>query len=131
MIERRFPQDFTRKTNSASPEVIHESQSAALLAETGHLQKEICLLQRELAFARTELTSSEAALAKFNSDLGELSQALKASRETIEMIFRSRSWRWLSPIRRFNLAIRCYRQNIRLRRFFLKQDACRTSPHNR
>jgi hypothetical protein len=117
MIERRFPQDFTRKTNSASPEVIHESQSAALLAETGHLQKEICLLQRELAFARTELTSSEAALAKCNSDLGELSQALKASRETIEMIFRSRSWRWLSPIRRFNLAIRSYRQKIRLRRF--------------
>ena len=118
MIERRFPRDFTRKTNSASPEINNESQAAALLAKTAHLEKEICLLQRELAFARTELTSSEAALAKCNSDLGELSQALKASRQTIETIFRSRSWRWLSPIRRFNLALRCHRQKIRLRRFF-------------
>ena len=118
MTERRFLQDSTKKISSVFPEVINENQSSALVVETAHLQREICLLQRELAFARTQLTSAGAALAKCNSDLAELSLALKASRETIETIFRSRSWRWLSPIRRFNLAIRSYRQKIRLRRFF-------------
>lgn len=117
MTQRSLQPGFT-DINAALPEALDEGQPLATSAEIGRLRREIALLTRELAHARTQLTSSEAALAKYSSDLTELAHALKTSRETIDAIFRSRSWRWLSPIRRLNLRLRSTRQRIQLRRFF-------------
>lgn len=47
-----------------------------------------------------EIASRDLALAKMSEDLAELSRALGSSREQLQMIFNSRSWRWLAPVRK-------------------------------
>jgi FkbM family methyltransferase len=80
--------------------------------------RDISALHEERGVLRTEIATSQAAVAKLSADVAELSQALKRSQETVETIFRSRSWRWLAPIRKFNFLIRSCRKHIRMARLF-------------
>ena len=93
-------------------------QLAAAQAEIAAAQAEIAAAQAEISSLRTELTSSRAALAKLRADVAELSQSLKKSQEIVDTIFRSRSWRWLAPIRNFNFWVRSYRKRLRMARLF-------------
>jgi len=74
--------------------------------------------QAALASTQAALVLSEAAVAKLNSDRGELARALQTSRETLDQVFKSRSWRWLAPIRNINFALRSHRENLRKSRLF-------------
>jgi hypothetical protein len=74
--------------------------------------------QAALDSTQAALVLSEAAVAKLNSDRGELARALQTSRETLDQVFKSRSWRWLAPIRNINFALRSHRENRRKSRLF-------------
>ena len=47
-----------------------------------------------------EIASRDLAFTKMSEDLAELSNALRSSREQLQMVLNSRSWRWLAPVRR-------------------------------
>jgi chromosome segregation ATPase len=79
---------------------------------------QIVSTQASLESTRAALALSEAAVGKLSSDLTELTRALRTSRDTIEQVFKSRSWRWLAPIRSLNFTLRSYRENLRRARFF-------------
>ena len=99
-------------------ETVLRADIAVRVRDISALQEERSLLRNELVVLRAQLTSSQAAVAKLSADVGELSEALKKSRATIDTIFRSRSWRWLGPIREFNFRVRSYRKTLRIARFF-------------
>jgi FkbM family methyltransferase len=91
---------------------------AARVAEVNTRDDQLAAAQAEIFALRTELTSSHAAVAKLRADVAELSQSLKKSQEIVDTIFRSRSWRWLAPIRNFNFWVRSYRKRLRMARLF-------------
>ena len=99
-------------------ETVLRADIAARVRDISALREETSLLRNELVVLRAQLTSSRAAVAKLSADVGELSEALKKSRETIETIFRSRSWRWLAPLRDFNARVRSYRKASRIAQLF-------------
>jgi hypothetical protein len=86
--------------------------------EVSRLRAHLSSLHQQLEAARTQHASSEAAVAKLSADLAELSQALRTSQDTVATIFRSRSWRWLAPVRNFNLRIHSLRGRFRIAKFF-------------
>ncbi len=86
--------------------------------EVAALREEVSSLRHQLHAARTELASSGAAITKLSADLTELSAELKKNQHIVDTIFRSRSWRWLSPIRNFNFWLRSYRKHLRVARLF-------------
>jgi len=112
----------------APPNVFDDFELAATLREREwrrEMEGALRARKDELSAARIQINSTQAALAlseavvaKLNSDLGELARALHKSRETLEQVFKSRSWRWLAPIRNVNFALRAYRENLRRDRFF-------------
>lgn len=73
--------------------------------------------RKELSLSRNQLSSCQVEADKLRSDLAQLAQVLKSSRETLDSIFKSRSWRWLAPIRRLNAGVRSYRDRFQSRRF--------------
>ncbi len=93
-------------------------QLAAANRDISTLHKEISALHKDRAILHTELASSQAVVAKLSADIAELSQSLKRNQQIIETIFRSRSWRWLAPIRKFNFWVRSYRKRLRMARLF-------------
>ena len=86
--------------------------------ELSTARKQIDSTEATLGSTQAALALSEAAVAKLNSDRGELARALQTSRETLDQVFKSRSWRWLAPIRNINFALRSYRENLRRSRLF-------------
>lgn len=86
--------------------------------EVAALRVELSSLRYQLRAAKIELATSEAALTKLSADLIELSAELRKNQQIVETIFRSRSWRWLSPIRNFNFWMRSYRKHLRVARLF-------------
>jgi FkbM family methyltransferase len=106
----------------APPNVFDDFELAATVRERrwrnemeGSLRAEIQALRKELALSRTQLSSCQAQGDKLRSDLAELAQQLNISREMLDSIFKSRSWRWLGPIRRLNAGIRSYRDRFQSR----------------
>ena len=117
MTERQSHRTLVNPSDPSLEKSADENEISVSHREVAAL-REVLLLQTQLETARTQLASSQAALAKVSSDLAKLSEELVTSRATIVTISRSRSWRWLEPIRRLNALIRSYRSRIRLRRFF-------------
>lgn len=63
-----------------------------------------------------QLAASQAAVAKLSGDVSELAESLKTARTQLDAVFRSRSWRWLEPIRRANFLLKSYRKRARAAR---------------
>lgn len=81
----------------------HQKMLQALEAKNSALQAQ---LQRLSA----QLTSSQEAIAKLGRDVSELGTSLHSARAQLQAVFRSRSWRWLAPIRRANAVLKSYRK---------------------
>ena len=100
---------------------LRQEIETTLGADIATLKRCILALQGEREVLRTEVSSSQAAVTKLDSDLAELSQALRTNQEIVETIFKSRSWRWLAPIRHFNLSLKSYRQRLQTARLASKR----------
>ena len=72
----------------------------------------ISRLEDELNRALKQIAASEAALAKLSGDVSELAESLKTARIQLDGVFRSRSWRWLHPIRKANFLLKSYRKKL-------------------
>jgi len=95
-----------------------DDELSATRGEIRARDDELTATRIQLDSTQAALVLSEAAVAKLNSDRGELARALQTSRETLDQVFKSRSWRWLAPIRNINFALRSHRENLRKSRLF-------------
>lgn len=94
------------------PNVYDHFEPVALVREQQSRQR----LEAELQKAATQLATSNAAVAKLTADVEELADALRLARTQLDQIFRSRSWRWLAPIRKANFMLKSHRKKNRATR---------------
>ena len=91
--------------------------TASQLRNELHTAREtISRLEDELNRALNQIAASEAAVAKLSGDISELAESLKTARTQLDAVFRSRSWRWLEPIRRANFLLKSHRKKARAAR---------------
>ena len=82
-------------------------------AKIAAAHQHIASLQDELHRVSDQLAASQAAVAKLSGDVSELAESLKTARTQLDAVFRSRSWRWLEPIRKANFLLKSYRKKLR------------------
>jgi FkbM family methyltransferase len=118
--ERQLRQALESSCAALRAEVATRNDDIAAVREAiSVLENELVTARTELDAARTKITSSEVAFTNLSGDVAELAQALQTSREQVQQIMRSRSWRWLAPVRGVNLVLKTYRKRIIARRAFL------------
>jgi len=109
--EQQLRESFESSCNSlrmelAGQRTVNQKTTSALQA----VESKNSALQSQLQRVSAQLTSSQEAIAKLGRDVSELGAALKSARAQLQMIFKSRSWRWLAPVRKANAVLKSYRK---------------------